>query len=290
MDLGLSLFAHIIKSPVTASMEWREALSESPDGLELARNLGVNVIELKTESPDNPTLSDVIHKVKELDFKPTFHKSILHPGYKRSCIQDFYDFYYSCLMQGITKPLVVFHALEGEHLFPVEHRQASSEIINNLGKRFNDIEFSLENCRKRKKRFHGCDCYETTMRVVDRCKRANIGICWDLGHSYYNYMCWKYDFIPPREFLERVNNVHIHDVCGKETHHPLQDGQIPLDEVISALNDVGYKGALTIEIYPERLANCQNFAAILLDMCQKITSIQRKLKLEKTAISGHQAS
>ncbi|MHC4870709.1 MAG: sugar phosphate isomerase/epimerase family protein [Planctomycetota bacterium] len=271
-------------------MDWREALTGTPDGLALAEKLGISIIELRTEHHDNQYLSTVLKKISKCGLSPIFRKSILNPGFQRNCIKDYFDFYYACLLNNIKNPLVIIHGTEDKNLYPVEHRQATGEMINILTRRFQNIEFSLENSTRKRGMSKACDTYYSTLKTLNRCKYGKVGICWDLGHSYFNYKYWKKDFIPPKEFLLRINNVHINDVVKNETHYPLQEGQVPIDEVISALSDIDYQGALTFEVLPERIKCGNKFGPMLLDMVKNITSLINKYSSRKSSFSTIEAS
>lgn len=69
-----------------------------------------------------------------------------------------------------------------------------------------------------------------------------VGVLWDVAHSARAGES-------PQETLAHIavpGLVHVKDARGSELVH-LGDGEVPLDDTIAALRDVGYDGALSLE-------------------------------------------
>jgi sugar phosphate isomerase/epimerase len=75
-----------------------------------------------------------------------------------------------------------------------------------------------------------------------RLRAHGVGVLWDVAHSVRAGES-------PRETLEHIGIpglVHVKDADGPSLVH-LGDGTIPLADVVTALRDVGYDGALSLE-------------------------------------------
>lgn len=80
-----------------------------------------------------------------------------------------------------------------------------------------------------------------------------LGVTWDLGHTTWNHAQGFDAAWPPAAFLERVAHVHVHDMDDTgQTHHPLDQGRVPLQGFVERLRSVGYAGSWDLELYPER--------------------------------------
>lgn len=86
--------------------------------------------------------------------------------------------------------------------------------------------------------------------LIGEFDRANVGICWDLGHDWENRIhdeAWS--VAPGASFLSLVRHAHLHDAgAAHALHHPLGFGGVPWREQIDALRNHGYGAALTMEI------------------------------------------
>ncbi len=88
-------------------------------------------------------------------------------------------------------------------------------------------------------------------------KRKEIGTCWDMGHSYANFLKNKYEELPDDLFLENAIHTHIHDLAEKTgaTHWPLIFGNTPVEKYIGILKKHGYSGLYNLELSTERFRN-----------------------------------
>ena len=75
-----------------------------------------------------------------------------------------------------------------------------------------------------------------------------VGQTIDVAHAY---LCGNLlDFLARP--LDRLFNVHLHDNHGESDEHlPVGKGNIPLDEVLGRLSEVGYRGPMTFEFLTE---------------------------------------
>ncbi len=126
-------------------------------------------------------------------------------------------------------------------------------IDNNL-----PIRIALENNRFMPDNSRG-DCIGFVLGIVKAVDRQNIGICFDMGHYYYNCLIDSpndTEILPPKDFLRRVIHTHIHALSPeKSTHFPFIEGNtLPLRRYLDALSH-GYFGVYNIEIEHRRFAS-----------------------------------
>ena len=117
------------------------------------------------------------------------------------------------------------------------------------------VRIALENERKMPDKTEG-NSLSLVLEAVTRADRANVGICFDMGHfAWYNeeYSLFP-NQLPPKEFLLRVIHTHIHACEDGVTHHPLTVWRSPFSDYIEALS-FGYFGVYNLEIEPERFAD-----------------------------------
>jgi sugar phosphate isomerase/epimerase len=85
-----------------------------------------------------------------------------------------------------------------------------------------------------------------------------IGLNFDVGH----FFCVGED--PSRviyRLSEYVRHVHLEDIAADRTHQHLMlgKGAIDINSVLKSLQDIGYEGFITIELYPYQ--GCPTYAA-----------------------------
>ena len=99
------------------------------------------------------------------------------------------------------------------------------------------ISFVLENNRLLPDKTEG-DATALVLDAVKKADRANVGICFDMGHYLYyrkkNFPNTPFE-LPPKEFFTRVVHTHIHSAKELTTHFPIQAYPMPLDEMIYPL-------------------------------------------------------
>lgn len=90
------------------------------------------------------------------------------------------------------------------------------------------------------------DQFEEFMKHMDS---PNVGLNFDIGHHY----CVKDDPAPTLERLARyVRHIHLEDIAATRVHHHMVpgDGAIDFAAVLKSVRKIGYKGWITIELYP----------------------------------------
>ena len=82
----------------------------------------------------------------------------------------------------------------------------------------------------------------------------SVGVTVDVGHLSFHegraYQPWGSLGGLIRHLGTRVVHVHLHDYDGQHDHIPLGSGRLDFAEIIAALTDVAYRGALCLELAP----------------------------------------
>jgi sugar phosphate isomerase/epimerase len=88
------------------------------------------------------------------------------------------------------------------------------------------------------------DSKRELLTFVSQSSIPGLGICWDIGHDARNGGA-----AASSGFIERVTHVHVHDLSPRgEDHCPLVYGNAPYRSALQALRQVGYAGALILEV------------------------------------------
>lgn len=90
--------------------------------------------------------------------------------------------------------------------------------------------------------------------VVDQVDREKVRICLDIGHAHCNSR------VPVTEWIAQAGDligyVHLHDNHGhSDAHLSLGSGNIPLDEVCSALEQYCPNAIWALEVGPDNMAD-----------------------------------
>lgn len=93
---------------------------------------------------------------------------------------------------------------------------------------------------------------ETTdqyLEVAERVNSPSIGLNFDVGHAF----CVKEDL--PKAIVKlapHTRHYHVEDIAASRVHHHLVPGTGAIDfpEVFRAIGQTGYKGWVTVELYP----------------------------------------
>jgi len=87
-----------------------------------------------------------------------------------------------------------------------------------------------------------------TLDWVDRMDHPLLGFNFDVGHA------WCVNESPSgliREHTDRIWNVHLEDIPGRTHEHIIPgEGNLPLGDVLEALDDTAYERFCTVELYP----------------------------------------
>ncbi len=99
--------------------------------------------------------------------------------------------------------------------------------------------------------------FKSISASLSRIQRKEIGTCWDMGHSYANFLKNNYEELPDGIFLENAIHTHIHDLDNKTgaTHWPLIFGNTPVERYIEILKKHRYSGLYNLELSTERFSS-----------------------------------
>lgn len=189
-----------------------------------------------------------------------------------------------CSLLGIKQ--MVFHALVYQKDFGLEmswldaNKKFFGELIEDAKKY--DVGICIENMWPTWK-ILGRDQWNTEilLELVDSFNDDIVGICWDTGHGNLTGNGHNYNGQNAPELLpygnqyenitkigKRLRAMHINDNCGMDDDHIMPGtGTINWDDVIRALDDIGYEYSFTFEAHravvgvPEE---CKDAAAKLL--------------------------
>ncbi|MFA5194043.1 MAG: sugar phosphate isomerase/epimerase family protein [Verrucomicrobiia bacterium] len=87
-------------------------------------------------------------------------------------------------------------------------------------------------------------------------RRQYIGATLDVGHMYQRNGAGYRPYVTLEglvKFLDEVLfHLHVHDYDGKNDHIEVGTGRIDFDEMLKGLDAIGYRGALCLELNPDR--------------------------------------
>ena len=95
--------------------------------------------------------------------------------------------------------------------------------------------------------------YNSILKILKYIDHPQVGICWDIGHSYWNTLNKELNDIPPKEFLDKTIHTHIHDLGPEGTHSSLSNGIVPIRKMLSSLVLNEYSGVFNLELRPSLL-------------------------------------
>lgn len=145
-------------------------------------------------------------------------------------------------------PTVVIHLTEGNNPPPV------SEIgLNRIRKMVDvaenlNVKIALENLRKPEH----IDC------VFQEITSPKLGLCYDSGHN--NCFTPKIDFL--KQYGDKLFALHLHDNDGIDDLHMIPfDGNIEWYKIKSQIEDICYKGAISLEVVKRKQDKYENLSA-----------------------------
>jgi sugar phosphate isomerase/epimerase len=87
------------------------------------------------------------------------------------------------------------------------------------------------------------------LELMDHIDSPAIGLNFDIGHAY----CVGDEPAPTiHRLAPYIRHFHLEDIAATRVHHHLipGEGAIDLPSTLRAINDIGYQGWITIELYP----------------------------------------
>jgi sugar phosphate isomerase/epimerase len=95
--------------------------------------------------------------------------------------------------------------------------------------------------------------YGEVLDMADQVSQAELGVCWDVGHSQVNYVRFGHEPFPDQAFISRLIHTHIHDILPNgKTHGPLVKIDGYVRECLAMMQAGGYEGVYNLELYPIR--------------------------------------
>lgn len=96
------------------------------------------------------------------------------------------------------------------------------------------------------------DDLDSTLCLLDRLPHPLLGVNLDIGHSACNGETLPHVI---RALSGRIWNIHVEDIRGRIHEHRIPGtGDIDFSSLKTALDDTGYAGYLTLELYPYKEA------------------------------------
>ncbi len=210
---------------------------------------GVRSIELRSigGNEDPETVREVTEKIWKHNMTVTVHG---HVHSEETAVSDVIG-----PIEGVLSDLKQKEIIVTVHPTAYDNVKILETLSDYITENSLPVRIALENNRFMPDKSRG-DCIGFVVDIVEKVNRENIGICFDMGHYYYNCLIDSpedTEILPPKEFLRRVIHTHIHALSAeKSTHFPLIEGNIlPLKKYLEALGH-GYFGAYNIEIEHRR--------------------------------------
>lgn len=230
------------------------------DGLTKIKEAGAQSIELRVASPQTNPTTAVEAARKIWDHGLTFS---IHGALPAAPIHDDVASMYPVLHaltplldardEQVMVPLHAYQRAQGSKSDVADESVKSlSRLMKVCDQQHLPFTFAVE-LNRRKQAIDPADSYEGVEAIHQRVGHPRLGICWDFGHGYTNFMN-KFDPAnPPESFLKRVTHTHIHDIGPtNKTHWPLTEKRLPLETYVKLLQSVGYQGLWNLEFDPPR--------------------------------------
>lgn len=111
---------------------------------------------------------------------------------------------------------------------------------------------------------------EQAEEFMGRMTSPAVGLNFDIGHQY----CVGEDpAISVKRLAKYVKHVHLEDIAATRVHHHMIPGEGAIDfaPILKAINEIGYTGWITIELYPHK-EDPDHAALTALERIQKIAN------------------
>ncbi|MBF9017597.1 MULTISPECIES: sugar phosphate isomerase/epimerase [unclassified Oceanispirochaeta] len=260
----------------------KTVLGRPEEGLKFLNEIGVSSIELRHlhKSLSETDMSRAFSLLGEAGVAITIHSED-PPDSDNWSISNLFP-WFKILENGHSidqkRIVIALHPLTKKGSGSVEEmREGTIKMILKLMKKEvgwnHDYHFSLENQRV-KGLIDPCTSFDTVLDVWQAVNNNDLGICWDMGHGYANYLKNDHSLIPSEEFLNLTTHTHIHDLGpGGATHWPFLTETVPLDRFIGLLRDKNYKGTFNLELSFDRFIDVENKKGLLEQSVSRISNI-----------------
>lgn len=147
---------------------------------------------------------------------------------------------------------IVLHGASSKQANFAELREDTRSFIIYALEAFPNLTIALENLDIAKSGITKFgESREDVLALVTEINHPRLGICWDTGHDIRHGVSED----PPKEWLERVVHVHVHDIDDSgEDHFPLVFGKVPNERWVQLLMEANMEGTITLELKGGHLA------------------------------------
>ena len=236
------------------------------------KQLRVESLELTIGAePDEPAFFSLAAEALREGFDLSFHTPYpealdlreFGAGVRRSAgadrVKEFYRTWLggvAALPLGSRKPMLVVHGVNAPGTEPEAASAARATTVAFLrwlaracAEQAARMQLAFE-LRPRREGWTkvGSSCAEV-LTVVEETGLADLGICWDVGHSIVNLLRQDDGWPPPPAFLKRTVHTHLHLATAEEDHFPVTSPAALLSEGLALLAGVAYRGVLNLECH-----------------------------------------
>jgi sugar phosphate isomerase/epimerase len=256
---------------------------ESPEAfLAFIMDLNVTHIELRNRQPDiSPKEMKVVFALlRDRNLQITIHGDNLPPG-SIWTIHDIFPWLGSLNREDyiFSNHLVItLHSYRGQGSLS-DLKMKTINFIKNLSDQITELQLPINLALENQRSKGYIDPGTSYIGVVNMCQeinRNNVGICWDMGHCFANYVqdSQTFPIHPPTEFLKSTTHTHIHDLGpdGK-THWFFKENKVPLPEYVKNLKAIGYNGIYNLELSFDRFAKEENIPELIIDSIIKLKKL-----------------
>ncbi|MDF2865361.1 MAG: Xylose isomerase-like barrel [Clostridia bacterium] len=168
---------------------------------------------------------------------------------KENSILEYLEYYNKLsLIYGKQVKLTV-HSLEENTL--EESIKKSIKILKSMMDKISENNFNLEvlleNLNEHREVVR-CNIYEV-YKIIDSVELD--GITLDMGHYVYDNSN-DYSNLD-NKYTNKIKNIHLHDISGKEDHHPFYYNSVKIKEAMDYLKKIGYNENVVLEFGLEYL-------------------------------------
>jgi len=282
--IGVSLpWDYLSENDITREApEVREVFGPPAEGLDFLKKLGVTSIELRhlelelTKNDMRRSLS----RVEESGLEITIHSED-PPDSGNWSVSDLFPWLKIVEETGVlsqTSITIALHPMKASGGTSTETLKNSTvRMISELAERQKNwklrYHIALENQRVKGMVDPGTsfDAIHSMWKTIDS---PEIGVCWDFGHGYANYLKNGHPLMPSDEFINSVTHTHIHDLGPTgATHWPFIEKKVPLEKYIARLKDRGYDGVYNLELGFDRFADIPERRKVIEDTINNVKEL-----------------
>lgn len=282
MELGLSLSPALLSGKPVKEQEKKllSAFNGIVGFLSELKSRNISNIELRTILPDTDEYlaKEAFDTALSFGFNISVHGKLVEmEGDSFRCNYVTLDYIIRNFKKHQDKLIVVLHAYtspdtEIEVLVDKSIRTLKQWILHTGDQ---SIKFAVEINRAKEGRNDPCTTSEGVLNIVNKVGDARVGICWDMGHSYYNVLRDPKYYEITEPFLKKVIHTHIHGLGELGTHCPLTpDSSLPLGENLKMLDRLSYDGIYNLEFSFEKFP-ADKVVKELMDSIDKINRMSQ---------------